>query len=133
MCDKPRSSRLVEHGPIPLPFSLPFFSFSSPFIALKMQGARVALASAISLTGYAPFVASCNVSPSGSQQDQSGSWGSSQRTNEAFRGCWPWYSLNCMLVLLCMRGPTRVACGANHFIARLYSLPRPKLSYHRRL
>lgn len=33
--------------------------------------------------------------------------GLSRRTNGAFRGCWPWYSLNCILVLLCLRGPTR--------------------------
>lgn len=30
-----------------------------------------------------------------------------RRTNGAFRGCCPWYSLNCILVLLRMPGPTR--------------------------
>jgi len=90
----------------PLPV-LPSFFLIRPL--LRSRDARAALASAISLTGYAPCAVRRVVQrpafwfPARSKRVA----GLSRRTNGAFRGCWPWYSLNCILVLLCMRGPTR--------------------------
>jgi len=98
----------LGHGPTPYPFSLPSFSHSLRPL-LRSGDARAALASAISLTGYAPCAVRRVVQrpafwfPARSKRVA----GLSRRTNEAFRGCWPWYSLNCILVLLCMRGPAR--------------------------